>query len=80
MNISITGAFLQTRGRLPIGQLLDLDLRLDDGTVVSLTASVVRVQEPDWGRIGGVGVKFTQVPAPSRALLEAFVESDRPAA
>jgi len=80
VNISVTGAFLQTRGRLPIGQLLDLDLRLDDGAVVTLTASVVRVQEPDWGRIGGVGVKFTQVPPPSRALLEAFVESDRPAA
>ncbi len=80
VNISVTGAFLQTPRPLEIGQLLELDLRLDNGSSVSVTASVVRVQEPELGRIPGVGVKFTQVPEPSRTVLEAFVEPDREAA
>ena len=80
VNISVSGALLQTPGRLPIGQSLDLDLQLDNGTVVSVTASVVRVQEPDWERIGGVGVKFTSVADTSRAVLEVYVATDRPAA
>jgi hypothetical protein len=80
VNISVSGALLQTPGRLPIGQSLDLDLQLDNGTIVSVTASVVRIQEPDWERIGGVGVTFTSVAETARAVLEAYVAADRPAA
>jgi len=78
VNISVTGALLESSGEMPIGQVLDLDLRLDDGALVSVTARVVRVQYPDWGRIGGVGVAFTSVPEASAAALAAFVETNHP--
>ncbi len=57
-NISSTGALLQTDRPIKKGEVLELDLALDDGTRVRVTAEVVRVQRPDWGRAGGVGVTF----------------------
>jgi hypothetical protein len=74
VNISETGALLGTRGELPVGKVLDLELQLDNGTVLSATARVVRVQYPDWNRMGGVGVAFTNVPETSAQALRAFVE------
>jgi len=79
VNISVSGAFLATAGELPVDKVLDLELRLDDGTDVSLTARVVRVQYPAWERIGGVGVKFTSVAENSARALEAFVAGNHPA-
>jgi len=80
VNISESGALLATPGELPVGKILNLDLRLDDDTVVSMTARVVRVQHPGWGKVGGVGVAFTSVAETSALALRAFVESNSRAA
>ena len=80
VNISVSGALLETPGELPVGKTLELDLRLDNGILISVTARVVRVQHPDWQRIGGVGVAFTSVSEESARALRAFVELDSRAA
>jgi len=75
-DISLSGAFLETYGEMPEGQMLDLDLTLDDGARVRVTAKVVRVQHPQWGRIGGIGVAFLKFEGDSRAALERYLDSD----
>jgi hypothetical protein len=80
VNISESGALLATHGELPVGKILNLELQLDDDTVVSLTARVVRVQQPGWRHIGGVGVAFTAPTDESIRALRAFVESSPKAA
>jgi len=74
-DISLTGALLETFGELPEHQLLDLDLELESGRSLRVTAKVVRVQYPQWGRVGGVGVQFTQFADDAQAVLAEYLES-----
>jgi Tfp pilus assembly protein PilZ len=55
--------------------LLDLDLTLEDGRRIRVTAKVVRIQYPQWGRVGGVGVAFTRFEGDSRAILEQYLDA-----
>jgi hypothetical protein len=81
VNLSVTGAFLETGFPAPMpGERLELHLRLRGDRLVYLEAEVVRVQEPRWKQIGGVGVKFTAVSAVTRQTLEEFVEAEERAA
>ncbi len=73
-DISITGALLETFGEIPEHQLLDLDLELESGRSVRVTAKVVRIQYPQWGRVGGVGVAFTAFTGDSQAILEHYLD------
>lgn len=75
-DISLSGALLETYGEIPEGQLLDLDLTLDDGARVRVTAKVVRVQHPQWGKVGGIGVAFLKFEGDSRAALERYLDAD----
>ena len=74
-DISVTGALLETYGEIPVHQMLDLDLALDNGERVRVTAQVVRIQHPQWGRVGGVGVQFIRFEGESRSILERFLET-----
>ena len=65
-NICPTGAFLETKGPVPLGCELDLELEIG-GRKARVRALVVRVQEPSWLDVGGVGVRFIQ---PDQALEE----------
>ncbi len=76
VNISVTGALLESPGEVPIGTILALDLQLDNDAMIHATARVVRVQFPDWGRIGGIGVVFTEINSASLLALEEFIEPD----
>jgi len=78
-DISVTGAFLESYGEIPIGHEMELDLRLESGSSVRVLAKVVRVQYPDWGRTGGVGVTFTELPDRFKKTLAAFVDEEVPA-
>ena len=75
-NLSVSGALLETPGEIPIGRLLDLELRLEDGQVARVTAQVVRVQQPDWGLIGGVGVKFIRYGPGAHDALERYMDDE----
>lgn len=72
-DISVTGALLESFGEIPEGQLLDLDLALENGGRVRVTAKVVRIQHPQWGRVGGVGVQFIRFEGDSVSILEEFL-------
>jgi hypothetical protein len=73
-DISLTGALLETFGEIPEHQLLDLNLDLDGGLSVRVTARVVRIQYPQWGRVGGVGVQFTRFAGDSQSILASYLE------
>ena len=75
-DISLTGALLETFGEIPENQTLDLELALENGRRVRVGAKVVRVQHPQWGRVGGVGVAFTRFDGDSYAILERFLADD----
>jgi hypothetical protein len=75
-DISLTGALLESFGEIPEGQLLDLDLVLEDGSRVRVTGRVARNQHPQWGRAGGVGVAFLQFEGDSREHLARYIDSD----
>jgi CheY-like chemotaxis protein len=68
-NVGHTGAFLETKCPLPIDTEMDL-LIVAGGRKAHVRAQVVRVQEPSWINVGGVGVKFIG----SSEDLERFLE------
>jgi CheY-like chemotaxis protein len=71
-NISPRGAFLETKGPLPAGSEFHLAMELD-GRKFQVRARVVRVQEPNWMDVGGVGVEFVDLGGAAEAeLLEAI--------
>ena len=71
-DVSTTGAFLETESPLPVGCSLQLALDVG-GTTVHVKGRVVRVQEPSWGHVGGVGVSFFDSGPTVRAALDLFV-------
>jgi CheY-like chemotaxis protein len=65
-DLSLSGAFLETKGPLPVGCELHLLLRIG-GREARALARVVRIQQPSWLEVGGVGVRFVD---PDEALRE----------
>ena len=55
------------------GDFLHLDLTLPNGHHIGVTAKVVRIQYPQWGRVGGVGVQFVRFSGASQANLELYL-------
>ena len=76
-NLGATGAFLETKGPLPIGAELEL-LLVVCGRKAGVKARVVRVQEPSWINVGGVGVKFAGGSDDLEALLAGAIENAEP--
>ncbi|HEX4822958.1 MAG TPA: TIR domain-containing protein [Candidatus Polarisedimenticolaceae bacterium] len=76
VDISMTGALLESFGEIPEGQLLDLDLALENGTRIRVSARVARNQHPQWGRSGGVGVAFLRFEGDSREHLAQYIDAD----
>jgi CheY-like chemotaxis protein len=71
-DVSTSGAFIETRGPLLIGSELHLEIIFGKESVRT-RARVVRVQEPSWMHVGGVGVVFSEMDPTSRRVLEDFV-------
>jgi len=67
-DMSASGAFLETHGPIEVGSMLDLclDFGLSQARV---QAQAVRVQFPDWGLTGGVGIAFRDFDTGSREEL-----------
>jgi PilZ domain/Predicted nucleotide-binding protein containing TIR-like domain len=80
VDISVTGALLETNGAIPVGTRLDLEIELENGDRVQVAARVVRVQHPGWQRTGGIGVKFDYVPREQLDRLRNYVEAETLAA
>jgi CheY-like chemotaxis protein len=73
-DISRSGAFLHTEGPLPIGTRRGLVLEVGD-VELAVTAEVVRVQPPAWGRIPGIGVRFLDLDPRDAWRLEAALSA-----
>ena len=67
-NLSVSGAFIETRGPLPLELRLSLEI-MSGRRTIRLEAEVVRVQEPSWVSPGGVGVRFCDPGSEARAAL-----------
>jgi c-di-GMP-binding flagellar brake protein YcgR len=76
VNISSTGAFLQTDRPIPVGTLLDLSIVLENQVSVGTAARVVRVQEPNWVKTAGVGIEFVGLDHRARQEIDRYVEDD----
>jgi CheY-like chemotaxis protein len=72
-DMSMTGAFLETPGPLEVGTMLDLCIDFG-GSRARVLARTVRMQEPDWGIPGGVGVSFREFESGSREILTIRLE------
>ena len=71
-DVSVSGALLETKGPLEVGSEVDLCL-VFGAAMIHVEAEIVRVQEPTWARVGGVGVRFKDFYAGSRELLERYI-------
>jgi CheY-like chemotaxis protein len=71
-NVSLSGAFLETKGPLPISTELHLALALGSATG-RVKAQVVRVQEPSWRCVGGVGIVFSGFGNGTERLLSDYI-------
>jgi CheY-like chemotaxis protein len=72
-NVSLTGAFLETKARLPMGTKLHLSLALG-GPKGHVEAEVVRVQEPSWRSVGGVGIVFRDFGEGTKEMLSSYID------
>ena len=72
-DMSTSGAFLETPGPLAVGTMLDLCIDFG-GSRARVLARTVRMQEPDWGVPGGVGVAFREFESGSREVLTIRLE------
>ena len=73
-DLSVSGAFLETQGPVPVGTEIQLALILGEETL-DVRARVVRIQEPSWANVAGVGVRFDALPEAARRSLEARIEN-----
>jgi len=78
VNISRGGVFIRSRDPRPVGTRVAFELRLAGGEAVVRGQGVVRwIQEEDLAvhppRAPGMGVQFTELDEPSRALVERMV-------
>lgn len=73
-DLSISGAFLATQGPIPVGTQVRLALMLGEERL-EVKARVVRIQEPSWANVAGVGVRFDELPETARRRLAARIES-----
>jgi CheY-like chemotaxis protein len=71
-NLSLTGAFLETKAPLPVNTEFDLALALGSATG-RVKAEVVRVQEPSWRCVGGVGITFKEFGKGTKELLSDYI-------
>ncbi len=76
-NLSSGGAFLETKGPLPLGAEIDL-LLVVGGRKALVRCQVARVQEPSWIDVGGVGVRFLSSTPELERLVEGTAEHMTP--
>jgi CheY-like chemotaxis protein len=71
-NVSLTGAFLETKAPLPVGTEFHLALALGSARG-QVMAEVVRVQEPSWRSVGGVAIAFRDFGEGTEELLSDYI-------
>jgi len=77
INISATGAFIETAEPLPIDAELDLHLQLpDDDEIMPIDARVVWIKPECSAAAAGMGIQFTNILPKHQIKLNAFIEQN----
>ena len=76
VDISSTGAFLQTDRPIPMDTLLDFSIVLENNESIRVAARVARVQEPAWERTAGVGIEFVGLDHRAQQEIDRYVDDD----
>jgi DNA-binding response OmpR family regulator len=74
-NISRQGALLESKAPVAIGTEIDLVLHIG-GSEGRARARVVRIQEPSWIDVAGIGVEFTELSPGAERILARLPETD----
>ena len=75
-DLSISGAFLGTKAPVQLGKAVHLCLVLGNQTA-RVTAIVMRLQEPSWEHVAGIGVAFQDFAEGAKELLASYIRSQR---
>jgi Tfp pilus assembly protein PilZ len=77
INLSTTGAFIETTHPMPADARLDLHLQLpDDPEIISIDARAVWTKSFCCAASAGMGVQFTNILPKHQEKLDAFIEQD----
>jgi DNA-binding response OmpR family regulator len=76
-NISSSGALIRTELDLSPGNRISCSFFLPDGTKVNTQSEVVRVMVQAGSNEKLYGLKYTRIPAESRAKIDTYVKKDR---
>ncbi len=71
-DLSMTGAFIESHGPLPVDAAIGPELQLPS-SIVHAEAKVMRVQTPCWEHVAGIGVAFTGFADGHEARLREFI-------
>jgi DNA-binding NarL/FixJ family response regulator len=73
-DLSAAGAFLEANCPIAVGRKLWLELEFFGYATARVVAEVVRMQEPCWEHVGGVGVLFREFEDEAETLIRHYVE------
>jgi Tfp pilus assembly protein PilZ len=77
INLSNTGAFIETTHPLPADTTLDLHLQLpDDPEIISIDARAVWTKSVCCADSAGMGIQFTNILSRHQEKLDAFIEQN----
>ena len=76
-NISSTGALIRTEQDLSPGNHISCSYYLPDGTKVNTPGEVVRVLKQTGSHETLYGIRYTKIPAESKAKIDAYVRKNR---
>jgi Tfp pilus assembly protein PilZ len=80
INMSVSGAFIETREPLPIDAELDLHLQLPgDSEIMSIDACVIWTKSICCAASAGMGIQFKKILPKHQQKLAAFIEKNREA-
>jgi c-di-GMP-binding flagellar brake protein YcgR len=77
VNISVSGALIRAELDLSIGNFISCSFYLPDGTKVNAQGEVTRVLKQEGSDETLYGVRYINIPAESKAKIEAYVKKDR---
>ncbi len=73
-DLSVNGALLDTRGPVLVGTQLFIALAIGD-LRIPVRCEVIRIQEPGWDALPGVGVRFEPLEPEDRAHFESWIRA-----
>ncbi len=71
-DVSLGGLYVETNASLPLGSKLAVRVKIR-GKAYSVDAEVVWTLLPDGDRVGGIGLRFFELPVDARRAIESFM-------